>query len=62
MSLSRPRTGLRPFETPPPGLVGEPPGKCPLSRVAMVRGSDSEASEGGDSMRRGRTAFTEPWI
>src|SRR3989442_360620 len=34
-------------ETPPPGLVGGPPGKCPLSRVAMVRGSDSEASEGG---------------
>ena len=34
-------------ETPPPGLVGGPPGKCPLSRVAMVRDSDSEASEGG---------------
>ena len=34
-------------ETPPPGLVGGPPGKCPLSRVAIVRGSDSEASEGG---------------
>src|SRR5207245_10449097 len=34
-------------ETPPPGLVGGPPGKCTVSRVAMVRGSDSEAREGG---------------
>src|SRR5438445_2819958 len=28
-------------ETPPPGLGGGPPRKCPLSRVAIVRASDS---------------------
>ncbi|PYN39324.1 MAG: hypothetical protein DME00_36910 [Candidatus Rokuibacteriota bacterium] len=45
----------RPELAPPPAepaseslLAGRPSGpKCPLSRVAMVRGSDSEASEGG---------------
>jgi len=33
------------LESPSKGLTADP--KCPLSRVALVRGSDSEAREGG---------------
>jgi murein DD-endopeptidase MepM/ murein hydrolase activator NlpD len=37
----------RPELAPPPAEPAPSGPKCPLSRVAMVRGSDSEASEGG---------------
>jgi len=44
---------LSPLADPTPGTT-----VCPLDRVAMVRGSDSEAREGGGSMPRAATAFT----
>jgi murein DD-endopeptidase MepM/ murein hydrolase activator NlpD len=44
-----PEVAAPPTELAPESLVADPTSgrKCPLGRVAMVRGSDSEASEGG---------------
>lgn len=44
-----PEVAPPPMELAPESLVADPTSgrKCPLGRVAMVRGSDSEASEGG---------------
>ena len=46
---TRPEVAPAPTELPQESLVADPTSgrKCPLGRVAMVRGSDSEASEGG---------------
>ena len=42
----QPASPVRPaLESPSEGLTADP--KCPLGRVALVRGSDSEAREGG---------------
>jgi murein DD-endopeptidase MepM/ murein hydrolase activator NlpD len=47
--LTSPEVAPPPTELAPESLVADPTSgrKCPLGRVAMVRGSDSEASEGG---------------